>query len=101
VTAEIFEQGLANKEAWPTEPPVATESFMLPAFGLDELPAKYVDDGSQHHTERLKAFDPGPGYRFAPGGEYEAVAEQETAAGPVDVVFEAFVGARGQQPAPG
>jgi hypothetical protein len=51
-------------------------------------------DGSQHDTERLKAFDPGHGYRFAPGGEYEAVAEQETAAGPVDVVFEAFVGGR-------
>jgi hypothetical protein len=150
VTAEICERGLADKDAWPTEPPVATESFALPAFGLDELPAKYVDDGirgerpspsllrmkatidmpagvhrflircrsgsrltiggkvvaktpfppknggdgSQHDTERLKAFDPGPGYRFAPGGEYEAVAEQETAAGPMDVVFEAFVGGR-------
>ena len=150
VIAEICEQGLADKDAWPTEPPAATESFALPAFGLDELPAKYVGDGlrderpspslvrmratvdmpagvhrflirgrsgsrltiggtlvaktpfapknggdgSQHDTERLKAFDPGPGYRFAPGGEYEAVAEHETAAGPVEVVFEAFVGGR-------
>jgi len=52
-------------------------------------------DGSQHDTERLVPYDPGVGFRFAPAGEYEAIAEHEiAAAGPVEVVFEAFVGGR-------
>jgi len=150
VTVELCEQGLADRDAWPAEPPAATETFTVPAFAVADLPAKYVDDGvrgerpspsllrlratvdmpagvqrflirarsaarlavggtlvaetpfapknggdgSQHDTERLAAYDPGPGYRFAPGGEYEAVAEHETAGGPVEVVYEVFVGGR-------
>lgn len=45
VQAEICEQGLADKDAWPEVSPRATESFQIPAFGLDTLPQKYVDDG--------------------------------------------------------
>jgi mono/diheme cytochrome c family protein len=150
VRAEICENGLHDKDAWPTEPPVATETFSLPAFGLNQLPHKYVDDGvrgarpspsllrlmaavdlpagthrflirarsasrlsvngpvvvetkfppknggdgSQADTERLVPLDLGPGYRFAPGGEYEKIAEFQTAGGRHDVRFEIMVGGR-------
>ncbi|MES2466742.1 MAG: DUF1553 domain-containing protein [Verrucomicrobiota bacterium] len=150
VQAEICEDGLQDKDEWPAAPLAATESFSLPAFGLDVLPKKYVDDGvagarpspsllrltatvdfppgrhrvlirarsaarlsvdgvliaqtpfppknggdgSQPDTERLVPVDLGPGYRFAPGGEYEKVVEWETAGGRFAVQLEAMVGGR-------
>lgn len=150
VQAEICETGLHDKDAWPVDPPAATETFSLPAFGLDQLPHKYVDDGvrgsrpspsllrlkatvdlppgthrflirarsasrlsfngqvivetpfppknggdgSQADTERLVPLDIGTGYRFAPGGEYEKIAEFQTAGGTQNVEFEIMVGGR-------
>ena len=149
VIAQICEEGLNDKDAWPATSLAAADAFAVPAFAIADLPAKYVDDGvrgerpspsllrlkatvhmpngthrflirarsasrlsiggtqvadtpfvrsagdgSQHDTERLVPYDPGFGFRFAPAGEYEAVAEHTTAGGPVEVVFEAFVGGR-------
>jgi hypothetical protein len=45
VKVEICEQGLGDKDSWPEVPPVAAESFEVPAFALDQLPPKYVEDG--------------------------------------------------------
>jgi len=150
VRAEICEQGLQDKDEWPAQSPKATESFDIDAFALDELPAKFVEDGvrgdrpspsmlrltgrtvlapgkhrillrsrsaarlsfngvllvetpfapknggdgSQHDTERKDPLDLGAGFRFAPGGEYERIADYESAGGEVEVRLEAFVGGR-------
>ena len=150
VRVEICEQGLNDTDAWPDPLPTATESFEVKAFGIDQIPPKYVDDGirgtrpspsmvrlsavvelppgnhrflirarsasrlslngvvfaetpfppkkggdgSQADTERLVPQDLGPGYRFAPRGEYEKIAEYETGGGLVDVKFEVFAGGR-------
>lgn len=150
VRVEICEQGLNDKDAWPEQSPTATESFEVPAFGIDQIPPKYVDDGirgtrpspsllrlaavvdlppgkhrflmrarsasrlslngaliaetrfppknggdgSQADTERLVPLDLGPGYRFAPRGEYEKITEFESDGGLFDVKFEVFVGGR-------
>jgi hypothetical protein len=150
VRVEICEQGLDDKDAWPEVAPTSTESFEIPAFGIDRLPPKYVDDGihgkrpspslvrlvsvvelpagnhrilirarsashlsidgvkiaetafapknggdgSQADTERLIPLDLGPGYRFAPRGEYETIAQYEAPGGPVEVRFELFAGGR-------
>ena len=45
VRVEICEEGLADKDVWPEEFTKANESFDIPAFGLDRIPAKYDDDG--------------------------------------------------------
>ena len=150
VRVEICEQGLSDQDVWPETAPTATESFEIPAFGIDQLPPKYVDDGvrgtrpspslvrlsgvvdlpagrhrflirarsaarltlsgtlvvetpfapkdggdgSQADTERLVPLDLGPGYRFAPRGEYERIAEYDAAGGPVEVTLEVFAGGR-------
>lgn len=51
-------------------------------------------DGSQHDTERREPLDLGAGYRFAPRGEYERIAEFTVSGGPCEVRLEAFVGGR-------
>ncbi len=150
VRVEICEQGLNDKDAWPASLPIATEAFDVHAFGIDQIPPKYVDDGirgtrpspslvrlsavvelppgkhrilirarsasrlslngvllaetpfppknggdgSQADTERLVPLDLGPGYRFAPRGEYEKIAEYETDGGFFDVKFDVFAGGR-------
>ncbi|MBU6303076.1 MAG: DUF1553 domain-containing protein [Verrucomicrobia bacterium] len=150
VDAAICEQGLNDADVWPERPPEATERFVIPAFALDRLPAKFVDeglrgerpspsllrltaevslppgnhrflirsrsaarlfigdrlavetpfapksggDGSQN-PERLVPLDLGPGYRFAPNGEYERIASFSVpAGGPLTVRLEAFAGGR-------
>lgn len=45
VRVEICEQGLNDQDVWPAEKPAATEVFEVPAFGIDRIPPKYVDDG--------------------------------------------------------
>lgn len=45
VLVEICEQGLNDKDAWPEVAPTTTESFEVPAFAIDQIPPKYVDDG--------------------------------------------------------
>jgi hypothetical protein len=45
VRVEICERGLDDKDVWPDVSPAATESFDVPAFGIDQIPPKYVDDG--------------------------------------------------------
>ena len=45
VRLEICEQGLNDKDKWPVEALLAAESLEIPAFGLDTLPQRYVDDG--------------------------------------------------------
>ena len=150
VRVEICEQGLNDQDAWPEAPPTAMESFDVPAFGIDLIPPKYVDDGirgtrpspsmvrlsavvdlppgkhrllirarsasrlsingmlvaetpfapknggdgSQADTERLVPLDLGRGYRFAPRGEYEKIAEFEATGDLVEVKFEVFAGGR-------
>lgn len=150
VQVELCEQGLADRDVWPDEAPVPTETFTLPAFALHRLPAKYVGDGvrgerpspsllrmtatvtlpagrhrvvlrsrsaarfhhgdtlvvetpfppknggdgSQHDTERKDPLDLGPGYRFAPGGEYERIGELVATGSATSVKLEAFVGGR-------
>ena len=149
VRVEICEDGLADKDAWPEEAPEATESFDIPAFGLDRIPAKYVDDGvrgtrpspslvrlvanidvpagkhrvlirarsasrlwidgklmvetpfapkhggdGSQNPERLVPLDLGYGFRFAPQGEYERIAEFDANGGVVEVRFELFAGGR-------
>ncbi len=155
VRVEICEQGLNDADAWPDVPPKATESFDVPAFGIDQIPPKYVDDGihgtrpspslvrlsavvelpsgkhrflirarsgsrlsiqgtpvaktlfaplhgsdgSQADTEQLVPLDLGRGYRFAPRGEYEKIAEFETTGGLAEVTFEVFAdGREGKSP---
>jgi hypothetical protein len=150
VRIEICEQGLNNTDAWPEVLPTATEWFDVPAFAIDQIPPKYVDDGlrgtrpspslvrlsgvvdlpagkhrflirarsasrlflngelvaetpfapknggdgSQSDTERLVPLDLGAGFRFAPRGEYEKIAEFETNGGRVEVRFAVFAGGR-------
>ena len=150
VRVDICEQGLNDQDAWPSLSPAATDSFEVPAFAIDQIPAKYVDDGvrgarpspslvrlssvvelpsgkhrvlirarsaarllldgkvivetpfapknggdgSQADPERLVPLDLGHGYRFAPRGEYEKIAEFETPGGRVEVKFEVFAGGR-------
>ena len=150
VSVEICEQGLNDNDAWPEVAPVASEQFTIPAFALDLVPAKYVEDGvrgerpspslirmigsvelpagthrilirsrsaarlfvdgrlaaenkfapksggdgSQADSERLIALDLGVGYRFAPRGEYERIAEVTVPGGPALLKLEAFVGGR-------
>ena len=45
VRVEICEEGMADKKAWPTLPPQATESYEEDVFGFFEVPQKYVDTG--------------------------------------------------------
>ena len=45
VRVEICEEGVPAKNAWPTIPPKATESYNIEAFGITNLPQKYVDTG--------------------------------------------------------
>jgi len=45
VLVQICEEGVPAKNAWPAMPPRATESFTEEAFGLVEVPHKYVDTG--------------------------------------------------------
>jgi hypothetical protein len=45
VRVEICEQGLNDKDAWPDQLPTATDAFEVKAFGIDQIPPKYVDDG--------------------------------------------------------
>ncbi|RFC45645.1 MAG: Protein of unknown function DUF1553/DUF1549/Planctomycete cytochrome C [Verrucomicrobia bacterium] len=59
------------------------------------FPPKSGGDGSQKDTQRLVALDLGPGYRFAPNGEFERIAPLHLPKdGPVAVKLEAFVGGR-------
>lgn len=45
VLVQICEEGLGEKNAWPDEPLPATESFAVDAFGIVDVPHKYVDTG--------------------------------------------------------
>ncbi len=45
VVVELCEQGIASSLSWPAMPPLASERFEIPAFGLAELPPKYVETG--------------------------------------------------------
>ncbi|MFM7072337.1 MAG: DUF1553 domain-containing protein, partial [Planctomycetota bacterium] len=45
VVVELCEQGIASSVSWPGMPPAASERFEIPAFGLAELPVKYVETG--------------------------------------------------------
>ncbi|XZE34278.1 DUF1553 domain-containing protein [Pirellulaceae bacterium SH501] len=150
VRVDICEQGLNNRDEWPEVEPEPTETFEIPAFGIDWIPPKYVDDGvrgqrpsptlvrlsaslrliegkhrilirarsasrltidgalvaetpfapknggdgSQADTERLVPLDLGAGYRFAPRGEYEKIAEFNSTGKVVEVTFEVFAGGR-------
>jgi hypothetical protein len=148
VQVEICEQGLDGKDAWPAASLAATEMFHVPAFALDALPEKYVQDGvrgarpspsllrftseltwpsgrhrlllrsrsaarlyindvllvqtpfppknggdgSQKDIQRHQGIDIGKGYRFAPGGEFEKMAEFFSTGQPMKLRLEAFVG---------
>ena len=45
VVVQICEDGLGGRAAWPAGDPQPTESFEWPAFGLREVPLKYVSTG--------------------------------------------------------
>lgn len=45
VLVQICEDGLGGKAAWPATDPIATESYTIPAFGLTEVPHKYISTG--------------------------------------------------------
>jgi len=45
VHVELCDEGLPEKNTWPTTHLVATETFDTTAFGLFELPHRYVDTG--------------------------------------------------------
>ncbi|OAI57208.1 hypothetical protein AYO49_02610, partial [Verrucomicrobiaceae bacterium SCGC AG-212-N21] len=45
VLVQICEEGVPAKNAWPAMPPQATETYTEKAFGLVEVPHKYVDTG--------------------------------------------------------
>ncbi len=45
VLVQICEEGVPEKNAWPTQSPKASEQFSVDAFGLVEVPHKYVDTG--------------------------------------------------------
>ncbi len=153
VTVEICEQGVPRDGTWPTQA-VATENLREEAFGLFELPQKYISTGiradrafptlvratarvvlppGKHRLllrsrgqarvtidgrtiletpfdqprqfatgnagelpveEQDKALDLGPGVRFAPPGNREALAEFTFSGEPATVVLETLIGAR-------
>lgn len=45
VLVQICEDGIGDKNAWPSESVTATETFNIEAFGIVEVPHKYVDTG--------------------------------------------------------
>lgn len=45
VLIQICDEGVPAKNAWPPMPPAATETYTEKAFGLVEVPHKYVDTG--------------------------------------------------------
>jgi hypothetical protein len=45
VLVQLCEQGLPNRNAWPDEPPPATETYREPAFAFFDMPLRYVDTG--------------------------------------------------------
>lgn len=45
VLVEICEQGVSSSGSWPADPPVADERFETSAFGIVDVPHKYVDTG--------------------------------------------------------
>jgi hypothetical protein len=45
VRVEICESGVPAKNAWPTIPPKADEAYNIEAFGISDIPQKYVDTG--------------------------------------------------------
>lgn len=45
VLVQICEEGVPAKNAWPALPPQANETYTTEAFGLVEIPQKYVDTG--------------------------------------------------------
>lgn len=58
------------------------------------FPPKNGGDGSQQDSERLEALDLGVGYRFAPGGEYERIADWQSHGTAIPLKLELFVGGR-------
>ena len=58
------------------------------------FPPDINEDGSEANPQRLVPLDLGPGYRWVPAGEFEQMAEFETAGGALAVTFEVFVGGR-------
>jgi len=45
VLVQLAEEGLPEANAWPSEPPKVTESYTEDAFGLFDVPQKYVETG--------------------------------------------------------
>lgn len=45
VLVQLCEDGVPPKNSWPALPPQPTETYTLDAFGLSEVPQKYVDTG--------------------------------------------------------
>jgi mono/diheme cytochrome c family protein len=45
VLVQIAEEGMPESNAWPSEPPQASESYLEDVFGFLEVPQKYVDTG--------------------------------------------------------
>jgi len=45
VLVQICEEGIGDKNAWPSESVTPTETFDIEAFGIVEVPHKYVDTG--------------------------------------------------------
>ena len=45
VVVQICEEGVPAKNAWPAFPPLPTETYEEDAFGVFEVPQKYVDTG--------------------------------------------------------
>ncbi|HSJ02133.1 MAG TPA: DUF1549 domain-containing protein, partial [Verrucomicrobium sp.] len=45
VLVQLCEQGVPEKNAWPTTPPTVTETYEERAFGLAEIPQKYIETG--------------------------------------------------------
>jgi mono/diheme cytochrome c family protein len=45
VLVQLCETGLPQANAWPIDPPPATDTYYEQAFGFAELPQKYVDTG--------------------------------------------------------
>ncbi|MBS0202434.1 MAG: DUF1553 domain-containing protein [Planctomycetes bacterium] len=58
------------------------------------FPPKNGGDGSQPDSEHLEALDLGVGYRFAPGGEYERIADWQSHGTATPLKLELFVGGR-------
>ncbi|GIX05425.1 MAG: hypothetical protein KatS3mg114_1294 [Planctomycetaceae bacterium] len=58
VLIQLCETGMPSRNAWPTEPPAATESYFEEVFGLFEVPHKYIDTGvraDRQHPYVLRA----------------------------------------------